>query len=213
MLQDDPNFLPDSDLMPVDLERLDFDLTVTEDHARSSIVPPHESQLADFSTQSQHDLGYLVIPGSISSSMRGPANGFRHLNIDGDSRDGTRRGTRGVLDDDLGLDIDQDGNLLMGNDQDSDPPAPRLLIEQARAGSIGSRARSENEEAQRASVDLMVMFCLQLLHRMLTDISPAIRMMKVSSHSKMMFTCLEQKKSRSFCQRRHQRLIMSLRRI
>ena len=36
MLQDDPHYLPDFDLMPLDLDRLDLDMTTTADDSQLS---------------------------------------------------------------------------------------------------------------------------------------------------------------------------------
>lgn len=107
VLQDDPNFLPDFDLMPVDLDRLDFNATSGEESQRT--LSPHDSQIS----LSQHYAGDLIIPPSASSFLGGPVGGFGGLSVRGDSGAGRRFEPAGFLDDDLGISIEPDGTMLM----------------------------------------------------------------------------------------------------
>ena len=147
MLQDDPNFLPDFDLMPLDLDRLDFDMTTTEDSQRSTLSP-HSSQLTGVGIGSQRDIGGLIIPASASSLIGGPVGGVGGFSVRGDSGAGARAGVGGLFDDDLGLAIDDDGNLRMDDAPPRQPRAPFPRGERTDFGSASSRVRREHDEAQ-----------------------------------------------------------------
>ncbi|KAK3706655.1 R8 protein [Vermiconidia calcicola] len=149
MLQDDPNFNPDLDLMPMDLDRLDFDMATTDDSHRSTLSP-HSSQLTGVGIGSQHDIGGLIIPPSASSFIGGPVGGMAGLSVRGDSGAGARAGQGGFLDDDLGLEIDFDGNLRMSDAAPRQLRVPSARTERVDLGSAGGSARmpSEREEGQ-----------------------------------------------------------------
>jgi len=114
ILQDDPNFLPELELLPLDLENLDFVAGGDQQSQRSgSFLTPHSSHLTTAPVQ---EIGGLIIPGSASSFFGGPVGGG--LSVRGDSGAGTRLGSGlfqqepdGLLEDDLGLNIDEDGNV------------------------------------------------------------------------------------------------------
>ena len=159
MLQDDPNFLPDFDLMPIDLGRLDFDMTTTDDSQRSTLSP-HSSQLTGGGIGSQQDIGGLVIPPSASSLLGGPLGGGGDFSVRGDSLARTRLDARGGLDDDLGLLIDDDGNIFQGEAPSRQAPGPSVRGERTEFGSASSRVRREHEEGRL--VRDMVRLCFAL---------------------------------------------------
>lgn len=108
ILQDDPNFLPGLELLPLDLDNLD-----QQSQQSGSFLSSHSSQLT---TAPQQEIGGLIFPGSASSFAGGPVGGG--LSVRGDSGAGTRLGSEffqqepeGLLEDDLGLTIGEDGNI------------------------------------------------------------------------------------------------------
>lgn len=112
ILQDDPNFLPGLELLPLDLDNLDF-VTDQQSQRSGSFLSSHSSQLT---TAPQQEIGGLIFPGSASSFAGGPVGGG--LSVRGDSGAGTRLGSEffqqepeGLLEDDLGLTIGEDGNI------------------------------------------------------------------------------------------------------
>lgn len=147
MLQVDPNFLPDFDLMPINLERMDFDMTTTEDSQRSTLSP-HSSQLTGVGIGSQQDIGGIMIPPSASSLIGGPVGGFGSFGVRGDSGAGTRVDGGGFLDDDIGLTIDGDGNLVMSDMPVRQPRAPGVRGERADYGSASSGVRRDHGQGQ-----------------------------------------------------------------
>lgn len=145
VLQDDPNFLPDFDLMPVDLDRLDLDMAMAEDSQRSTLSP-HSSQLSGIGFGSQQDIGGLIIPPSASSFLGGPVSGFGGFSVRGDSGAGTRVDQHGFLDDDLGFAIDDDGNLRMSEAPTRQPRAPAARSERMGFEQVSSGVRHEHGE-------------------------------------------------------------------
>lgn len=110
MLQDDPNFLPDLDFAPMDIDQLDFDTMDTEISQRSTLSP-RSSQQVGSQIDLQQDVGGLIIPQSASSFIGGPVGGFGGgLSIRGSAGRGMDGGV--LLDDDLGLMVGDDGALL-----------------------------------------------------------------------------------------------------
>lgn len=117
ILQDDPNYLPDLDLMPFDLDNLNLNIDVY--HDTQATLSPHSSQ----HTASQHSIGGLMLPPSQSSFTGGPVGGLDLLSIRGDSGAGTRRRTDMVLaDDDLGFTIEADGTFREEEQEPSTAP-------------------------------------------------------------------------------------------
>ncbi|KAK5175133.1 R8 protein [Saxophila tyrrhenica] len=156
VLQDDPNFLPDFDLVPMDLEQFDLDLTAMEDSQRSTLSP-HASQRTHAGIDLQDDFGGLIIPGSVSSLVGGPVGGLRglgSLSVRDPSSAGRRDGARGFLDDDLGLEIDQDGNLLMSDGPVRQVQGPRVGSERL-VGSASSRVRQEGGDGQQGEDNIV----------------------------------------------------------
>jgi hypothetical protein len=133
MLQDDPNFFPDLDLVPLDLDRMDLDLTTTGG-SQGSTLSPHNSQLAGTGTGSPEDIGGLIIP-SASSLYGGPVGGIGGFSVRGDSGAGSRVERPRFLDDDLGLLIDEEGNLQM---TDAPPRQPRVPLTRGESTGLGA---------------------------------------------------------------------------
>nr|POE79385.1 hypothetical protein CFP56_07450 [Quercus suber] len=114
ILQDDPKFLPDFNLMPVDLDLLDFETTAIGGSQRATLSP----------YGSQHDLssprynGGLVLPQSDSSFYGGgPMGNFGSFGFQDNSGPGSGPAARykhaALLEDDLGIALDLDGDLVM----------------------------------------------------------------------------------------------------
>jgi hypothetical protein len=134
MLEDDPNFIPELDLLQVNLEMPDL-ITDLDSLQESSQITPEVSQHSHGLVQ---DLGgALMMPPSASPFPGGPVGGGRISSVRGDSGAGSRVGTgffqqdeaHGLLEDDLGMQIDADGNFVLDEDM---PTAP---IRQPRAPS------------------------------------------------------------------------------
>ncbi|KAK6442416.1 R8 protein [Oleoguttula sp. CCFEE 5521] len=117
VLQDDPNFLPELDLLSLNF---DAQMTGMENSQRSaSTMSPGNSQL----TAPLADVGGILIPQSASSFAGGPVGGGRAFSVPGDSGAGSRIGNgafqhepEGLLEDDLGMVIDEEGNVTMVED-------------------------------------------------------------------------------------------------
>ncbi|KAK5132225.1 hypothetical protein LTR08_009285 [Meristemomyces frigidus] len=144
ILQDDPNFLPDFDLMPIDLDNLNFDLSTNADvESQRSTLSPHHSQST---LGSQQMIGGLQIPGVSSSLVGGPVGGFGGaFSVRGDSGAGGRVDDGGWLEDDLGLDV---GEGLFGPGMGRQPAAPSARADRTDVGSVSSVVRREHEGGQ-----------------------------------------------------------------
>ena len=108
-MQDDPNFLPDVGLAPMEMERMDFETTMAEGSQRSTLSP-HSSQQVASRVGSQQEIGGLVTPQSASSFVGGPAGGFGGLSVHGSAQGGNEDVM--LFDDDLGLIVGDDGALM-----------------------------------------------------------------------------------------------------
>lgn len=161
ILQDDPNFLPELDLLPMDLDNLEVATSHASQRSLSSLSP-HSSQLtvAPF-----HEIGGLANPQSASSFAGGPVGGVAGYSIRGDSGAGTifgsgifdRQEPVGLLDDDLGLVIDDDGNVFI----EEDPPYRQPRAPSGRADntdftseSASARVRREHDEGQHVQTSV-----------------------------------------------------------
>lgn len=109
VMQDDPNFLPDVGLAPMEMKRMDFETTTAEDSQRSTLSP-HSSQQVASRVGSQQDIGGLAVPQSASSFVGGPAGGFGGLSVHGSAQGGNEDVM--LFDDDLGLIVGDDGALM-----------------------------------------------------------------------------------------------------
>nr|OQO28495.1 hypothetical protein B0A51_03307 [Rachicladosporium sp. CCFEE 5018] len=118
VLQDDPNFLPELDLLSLDF---DAQMAGMGDSQRSTLSPRSSQLAAPFA-----DIGGILIPQSASSFAGGPVGGGRAFSVLGDSGAGSRIGSgafqqrqhepEGLLEDDLGMIIDEEGNVTMVED-------------------------------------------------------------------------------------------------
>ncbi|TKA78008.1 hypothetical protein B0A55_03828 [Friedmanniomyces simplex] len=130
LLPDDPNFLPDFDLVPIDLEQLDLTFDPSSTHAaeesQRSTLSPHSSQLV---FGSQNSLPMLNIPGRSSSLMGGPVGGGGSFGIRGDSGSGIggRHQDELFLDDDLGITVEPDGTMRFSEGPVGQPDDDRFM--------------------------------------------------------------------------------------
>ena len=149
LLPDDPNFLPDFDLVPIDLEQLDmnFDPSSVQEAEESqrSTLSPHNPQLV---FGSQDSLPMLNIPGRSSSLFGGPVGGGGSFGIRGDSGAGTgmRHRDELFLDDDLGITVEPDGTMRFNEEPARRSVVPSAKIDRDGAGNAGSRLEAGYEE-------------------------------------------------------------------
>ncbi|KAM0722571.1 hypothetical protein Q7P37_002012 [Cladosporium fusiforme] len=165
VLQDDPNFLPDLDLLPISLEDAAMVLEV-ESLRSSSNLTPGSSQ---HNGGSVHDLrSGLMMPQSASSFEAGGPVGLFGGSLAPSARGGSGGGTRigsglfqqdeahGLLEDDLGMQIDADGNFVLDEDLPAPPVRqPRTRTDRERSelsgGAASARVRVEQGEDQQAA--------------------------------------------------------------
>lgn len=153
ILQDDPYFLPELDLLPINLD----DAPLVNNRAASlrsasNSTPPSMQHKSDF----ENDIArVMTMPQSASSFAAaggpvGPVGESTAPSVRGDSVAGTRIGSalfqqdeaRGLLEDDLGMQIDADGNLVL----EDDLPAPPVRHPRVPAGGE-DRARLSSDAA------------------------------------------------------------------
>ena len=137
MLEDDPNFNLDVDLAQLDLDAVDFDMGAFGG-SQGSALSPHNSQLPDAGIGSPEDVGGLIVPPS-ASSFGGTVGGAGKISVRGDSGAGSRAKRPGFLDDDLGLIIDEEGNVQMIDMAPRQPGGPSVIGESTGYGGGGSR--------------------------------------------------------------------------
>ncbi|KAI7218550.1 hypothetical protein KC333_g3534 [Hortaea werneckii] len=147
VLQEDPNFLPDFDLLPVDLDRLNFDVsTLAEDSLRSTLSP-HNSQIS----LSSQPMGGLPIRGVSSSAGGGSIAGGRAFS----TRDGSGFGARAepavMLEDDF-FEVAPDGTMLFSDARQ--PVGPVAGADRTDLGSVSSHVRRDHAHG-RAGPDLL----------------------------------------------------------
>jgi meiotic recombination protein REC8 len=155
ILEDDPNFLPELDLLQMDLDDPTM-LTTFASLQSPATVTSDNSQRPDAFLP---DLGGLVMPLSASSLLGGPVGAGAAYFVREDSGAGTRIGSgffqqdepQGLLEDDLGMHIDADGNFVL----DEDMPAPPVRQPRAPSGradqtDLPSDAASERVRAEHA---------------------------------------------------------------
>jgi len=162
MLEDDPNFLPELDLLQVDLE-ISGMATGLDSMQDSSQIAPESSQhghglVQDFG-------GALMMPPSASSFSGGPVGGARPFSDRGDSGAGVRVGgglfqqdeAHGMLEDDLGMQIDADGNFVVDEDMPTEPvrqpraPSGPVDRTDVLSESASARVRAEHAGGQQVS--------------------------------------------------------------
>jgi hypothetical protein len=175
MLEDDPNFLPELDLLQVNLEMSDL-VTDLDSLRESSQITPEGPEASQRSYRLDQNLaGALVMPPSASSFPDGPVGGGRKSSVRGDSGAGSRIGAgffqqdeaHGLLEDDLGMQIDADGNFVL----DEDVPAAPVRQPRAPSGpvdrtdlpseSASARIRAEHAGGQQVS-DFVSVVCSTL---------------------------------------------------
>lgn len=153
ILQDDPYFLPELDLIPINLDdALLVNNRAASLRSASNLTPSSLQHKSDFEN---HLAGVMTMPQSTSSfaaagGPAGPLGGSIAPPARGDSLAGTRIGSalfqqdeaRGLLEDDLGMQIDADGNLVLEDDM----PAPPVRQPRVPAGG-GDRARLSSDAA------------------------------------------------------------------
>lgn len=129
------------------VDRMDLDATAAEESQRSTLSP-RSSQKTASRGGSQQDIGGLIIPQSASSFMGGPVSGFGGLSGRGSVRPGMDEG--GLLDDDLGLMIGDDGALLddLPDRHSSALPSRGGRPDMSAISSRLGRERGPSEEAQ-----------------------------------------------------------------
>ncbi|KAF2190464.1 hypothetical protein K469DRAFT_656799 [Zopfia rhizophila CBS 207.26] len=159
ILQDDPSFLPEFTLPPLNLNFGDFDQPMpweTPRSGESQSLTPFGSQL-DHSTP-EGQVGGIILPSSSSRGMGG-------FVVQGDDGPGTIGGPGSMLEPDVnieGLDqlefeIDADGNLIEITPNrvisgTSVAPGGGALPSD---GGASARVRGEHEEGQRAGAELL----------------------------------------------------------
>jgi hypothetical protein len=162
MLEDDPDFLPELDLLQVDLEIYELATGLDSMQDSSQIVAGSSQHSQGF----VQDLGgALMTPPSASSFSGGPVGGGRQLSVRGDSGAGTRIGgglfqqdeAHGMLEDDLGMQIDADGNFVLDEDMPTEPVrqprAPSGPVDRTDLPSdpASARIRAEHAGGQQVS--------------------------------------------------------------
>lgn len=109
ILLDDPSFEPDLNLMPMDMDDPNFEMTALQSSQLESLSPRKS-----YSASSQYSVGGLIIPPSASSATGGVIGGLDLFN-DRDSSAFARRqeSARLLDDDDLGIEIGPDGSVQL----------------------------------------------------------------------------------------------------
>ena len=102
-------------------------------------LSPYNSQPADAGVGTPEDVGGLIIPPSASSFLGGPVGGAGRISVRGDSGAGSRAGRPGFLDDDLGLVIDEEGNVQMTDAPPRETGGSNVRRESTGFGVGGSR--------------------------------------------------------------------------
>jgi hypothetical protein len=140
--------MPELDLGAMELDQMELDLTVNEKSQYSSLSP-HDSQLTNGGIASHHEIGGLIIPQSASSFIGGPVGGFDDISVRGDSGAGRPRAGRTTLNEDIGLEIDDDGNLIMNDAPSRPPPGQSTTNNRLDRGSVSSLVPTGALAAQR----------------------------------------------------------------
>lgn len=198
VLEDDPNFLPELDLLQMDLcdpmmltglDSLQSPATITPDNSQRQ-----DAYLPDLA-------GVLMMPPSVSSLVGGPVGAGSAYSVRGDSGAGTRMGRgffqqdepQGLLEDDLGMQIDADGNFVLDEDVPAaatrQPRAPSGRVDRTDdlSDSASARVRAEHGGGQHdADFVSGLFFTLQV--RALTFSSFCNTTMTASSLSRTMGT-------------------------
>ena len=156
VLEDDPNFLPELDLLQIDLSDSTM-LTGLDSLQSPATITPDNSQRQDAFLP---DLaGGLMEPPSASSLVGGPVGAGYAYSVRGDSGAGVRISSgvvqqdepQGLLEDDLGMQIDADGNFVLDEDLPAidtrQPRAPSGRVDRTDVLSDTASARVRAEHA------------------------------------------------------------------
>lgn len=172
VLEDDPNFLPELDLLQMDLDDRSM-LTGLDTLLSPATVTPTNSQ----QDAVLHDLrGGLMMPPSASSLVGGPVGAGTAFSAHGDSGARTRIGNGffqqdeapGLLEDDLGMQIDADGNFVLedmpaGPTRQPRTPSGRVDRTDLMSDAASARVRAEHAGGQLIS-DFVSEFPLHVHH-------------------------------------------------
>ena len=164
MLEDDPNFMPELNLLQVDLDLPDLLTGLDSLQESSQITQDAEGSQRSYGLD-QNLAGALMVPPLASSFPGGPAGGERIPSVRGDSGAGSRIGTgffqqdeaHGLLEDDLGMQIDADGNFVLDEDMPTaparQPRAPSGPVDRTDlpSESASARVRAEHAGGQQVS--------------------------------------------------------------
>ena len=162
MLQDDPGFLPDIFLPSLDINLSALDISTDEASRRSSILSPHSQRSSQSSNKDRDEslLG-LIIPTSDVGGA-GEIGGFTlpsddHASIQRSARiEGFIDGEEDGFNIDPGFTIDEDGNLILTEDQRSpqqqaatETPFMRIGRDSAASGLVRQEFKAGLEAGQR----------------------------------------------------------------
>lgn len=150
--------------------------------SQHSTLSPHESRAVGLNNTSPQNMCDLMIPNSASSFV----GGLDIFGMRGDSGAGSRMGHKTSLDDALGLEIDEDGNLVM-----SGAPSQQYdRVPASRKSGAGEESVGRSMQSQHAhkpiGQDKMVSRPSQSVRMtLLTGSSPLNQMMMASCPCKM----------------------------
>jgi hypothetical protein len=156
VLEDDPNFLPELDLLQMDLGDATM-LTGLDSLQSPATITPDNSQRQDAFLPDL--VGGLMEPASASSLVGGPVGAGYAYSVRGDSGAGTRIGSgffqqdepQGLLEDDLGMHIDADDNFVLDEDLPAvDTRQPRAPSDRVDRTDIPSDLASARVRAEHA---------------------------------------------------------------
>lgn len=154
VLEDDPNFLPELDLLQMDLSGTTM-LTELDSLQSPATITPDNPQRQDAFLPDP--TGGLMEPPSASSLVGGPVGAGYAYSVRGDSGAGTRIGSgmfqqdepQGLLEDDLGMQIDADGNFVLDENLPAmdtrQPRQPSGRVDRTDVLSDGASARVRAE--------------------------------------------------------------------
>jgi hypothetical protein len=175
MLEDDPNFIPELDLLQVNLEMPDLITDLDSLQESSQITPGAEGSQRSYGLDQNLGGAVMMLPPA-SSFPGGPVGEGRIPSVRGDSGAGSRVGTgffqqdeaHGLLEDDLGMQIDADGNFVLDEDMPTapirQPRAPSGPVDRTDLPSESASARVRAEHAGGQQVSDFVSVLCSLLH-------------------------------------------------
>lgn len=140
VLEDDPNFMPELDLMPIDLN--DLTLSPGNDDMQSYLSPYGSSQ----TIASEHSIGGLRLPSSNNSFIGGPGGGFDMLSPFEQSGSRPRHERPQLLEDNLGLMIGPDDDFVMEDAPFQQPVAPSDHAARTDVGNVADAAKVQSDQ-------------------------------------------------------------------